>query len=323
MNIQTILNQLKNQYGIPFPSKMAYELFSGNRTYIMKFIYLFKILFDCTSHDQGQDQIYNDFKFVSNKTAKNTYSNNQYSIPSIQAVQEELQKYLPILLDGETESGPSQNQSIEKISNKASSVKSNQNLKVDKGKTIPTATQSIKNNKEINSSDMDEKPIKIQKEKIYDHVNLEDSQLNFLLNSDNYPLNENGTSTRLSNPKSTQSHVKDNRDVNFSNNINKNNYPNEHDHYPDDAVSTTSTQKSFKSNRTRSGTNKYITLNDDIYRYIISNKINEGGGPGQNQIGGRDIGIDSIHNEKPMKIAKSIPSSSSKSSKSSKSKNVR
>ncbi|OUM61814.1 hypothetical protein PIROE2DRAFT_12063 [Piromyces sp. E2] len=345
MNIQIILDQLKKQFNVPFPSKMAYELYSGNRTYINKFIYLFKILFDSTVHDQSQNQEYSDSNPISNqRNSIKTYSNHQLSIPSSQEVQEELQKYIPFLLDGETDSHSSQNQSYEKCSKKDSfSVKDNQK-KFQVSKACPiTSSSTFLNNKKstlkkATSPDLDVIPTKPQEDEkilLFDHVNLEDSQLNFLLNSDNYPLRGEGEegdalSTRLSNPKSnihSPNNNKRNQDTHETYNyMDKGNYSHndtenfDRDH--DDAISTTSTQKSLKSNRTRSGANKYITLNDDIYRYIITNKITEGGrgggggreGPGKSQDGGQDLGLGSIYNDKPEKInGNNPPLSKSKS----------
>jgi len=44
---------------------------------------------------------------------------------------------------------------------------------------------------------------------------------------------------------------------------------------PSEDAKSVSTQKTSKTNRTRSGTNKFIKLNDDIYNYIITNKIED------------------------------------------------
>ncbi|ORX42748.1 hypothetical protein BCR36DRAFT_155528 [Piromyces finnis] len=298
MNIQTILDQLKNQFNIPFPSKMAYELYTGNKTYIMKFIYLFKILFDCSQHSHGKPYKNFDYHINSNNYDSSTSPNNR-SIDSVSPiVQDELQKYLYVLFEGENETNPSQHlQSESKTSeNNLTSISKKRNKKQSKQyqfsknnttyssvipkislvSTTPSQSKSIKRvpNKVSNINDINESTPKETQElqdNIYDHVNGEDSHLNFLLNNDNYPLGKNEINIipikQQQQQQQQQQLVENEKEKDFD----------YHYHEQDETHSTTSTQKSFKSNRTRSGTNKYISLNDDIYRYIISNKIYEGG----------------------------------------------
>ncbi|ORX86801.1 hypothetical protein BCR32DRAFT_300525 [Anaeromyces robustus] len=264
MNIQLILDQLKEKYGISFPSKMAYELFSGNKSFIIKLIYIFKIIYDRKNQN-------NTFKEIKN----------------------ELQKLVQILFKNETNTSQSieinhyHNQSNKNFLVKNKKLFSNKkNAKTKKRekskiKKLNQSNQKFKNNNDNKKEEEDLKVIDLDNtindininnnqisEKVLDHVNLEDSQLNFLLNSDNYPL----------------------KHQNLKVNINK-----------DDDIETKSisTQKSCKSNRTRSGTNKFIKLNDDIYNYIIVNKIEDNK---NNNYYNNNIGFSNLNTELTFKI---------------------